>query len=86
MIVVTSRGGDYSGAMKPFDFLEPSLRSIFGFVGITDIEFFNAQPMDISVEIRRNAQRETMREVRAYAEACGWRVGGRPEELTAAAG
>jgi FMN-dependent NADH-azoreductase len=79
MIVVTSRGGDYSGAMKPFDFLEPYLRSIFGFVGITDVDFFNSQPMDISAEIRRTAQRETMREVRAYAEAGGWRVGGRPE-------
>ena len=85
MICVTSRGGDYSGAMKPFDFLEPYLRTIFGFVGITDIDFFNAQPMDISVDIRRAAQRETMRAVRAYAEECGWRVGGRPQ-LSVAAG
>lgn len=48
MVVVTSRGGDYgpqSGFQK-FDFQEPYLRTIFGFVGITDITFINAQPMD----------------------------------------
>lgn len=48
MAVITSRGGDY-GPESPFhayDFQEPYLRAIFGFVGITDITFINAQPMD----------------------------------------
>lgn len=48
MVIVTSRGGDYS-AKEPFhsyDYQEPYLRAIFGFVGITDITFINAQPMD----------------------------------------
>lgn len=48
MAVITSRGGDY-GTESPFhayDFQEPYLRAIFGFVGITDITFINAQPMD----------------------------------------
>ena len=54
MIVVTSRGGDYSpgGPMEAYDFQEPYLRSIFGFIGIYDIEFINAQPMDITPELR----------------------------------
>ncbi|MBI2091438.1 MAG: NAD(P)H-dependent oxidoreductase [Deltaproteobacteria bacterium] len=47
MLVVTSRGGDYShGASKSYDFQEPYLKTIFGFVGISDITFINAEPMD----------------------------------------
>jgi len=48
MIVVTSRGGDYSNdsPAKAFDFQEPYLRTVFGFVGIADLTFINAQPMD----------------------------------------
>jgi len=48
MVVVTSRGGDYSegSPFRPYDFQEPYLRAIFGFVGITDIAFINAEPMD----------------------------------------
>jgi FMN-dependent NADH-azoreductase len=49
MIVITSRGGDYSEGtpFHAFDFMEPYLRAIFGFVGIHDIEFVSAQPVDI---------------------------------------
>ncbi len=47
MIVITSRGGDYShGASKSYDFQEPYLKTVFGFVGISDITFINAEPMD----------------------------------------
>jgi FMN-dependent NADH-azoreductase len=48
MVIVTSRGGDYSqdSPVHNFDFQEPYLRAIFGFVGITDISFVVAQPMD----------------------------------------
>lgn len=48
MVVITSRGGDYSkdSPFHAYDFQEPYLRGIFGFVGITDITFINAQPMD----------------------------------------
>jgi FMN-dependent NADH-azoreductase len=57
MVCVTTRGGDYSVGtpMNVFDFQEPYLRAIFGFVGITDIQFVNTQPMDITVEIREQA-------------------------------
>ena len=49
MICVTARGGDYSPAspMHSFDFQQPYLRSIFGFVGITDINFVTVEPTDI---------------------------------------
>ncbi len=57
MICVTSRGGDYSAAspMRAFDFQEPYLRAIFGLTGITDIEFINAEPMDVTAELREGA-------------------------------
>jgi FMN-dependent NADH-azoreductase len=75
MIVVTSRGGDYSTPyMKPFDFVEPYLRTIFGFCGLTDVTFFNAQPMDVSPDLRKHAQRSTIEAVRAYVASGAWRI------------
>jgi FMN-dependent NADH-azoreductase len=66
MICVTSRGGDYSAEyMRAFDFVESYLRTIFGFVGITDIHFVNAQPMDVSAETRKAAYRAAFAEVHA---------------------
>jgi FMN-dependent NADH-azoreductase len=38
LIIISSRGGDYSGQMKAFDFQNPYLVSIFGFLGIKDIQ------------------------------------------------
>jgi FMN-dependent NADH-azoreductase len=47
MLVITSRGGEYTTAeTAPFDHLEPHLRSVFGLVGITDIQFINAEGLD----------------------------------------
>jgi FMN-dependent NADH-azoreductase len=79
MICVTSRGSDYRAEpMKSFDFVECYLRTIFGFVGITDIQFFNVQPMDMSREIRMAAQRDAIQEVRAYAASGSWRIDHEP--------
>jgi len=66
MICVTSRGGDYSAdtPMHALDFVEPYLRTIFNFVGITDITFINAQPMDITLEARRSALLTAIEEAR----------------------
>lgn len=49
MVCVTSRGGDYSagGPMAALDFQEPYLRTIFGFIGITDLAFVSLQSTDI---------------------------------------
>jgi FMN-dependent NADH-azoreductase len=57
MICVTSRGGDYSAnsPMNAFDFQVPYLRAIFGFIGITDIEFINVEPTDINPDLRHVA-------------------------------
>lgn len=53
MMVITSRGGQYTGNMKNFDLQEPYLRTIFGFVGITDIDFITVEPMDMGIELQK---------------------------------
>jgi FMN-dependent NADH-azoreductase len=74
MICVTSRGGDYStGPLMAYDFVENYLRTIFGFVGITDMRFFNGQPMDVSPEARKAAQKATIADIRAYVKRGDWR-------------
>ncbi len=66
MVVITSRGGDYStDAFRKFDMQEPYLRMVFGFVGITDMRFINAQPMDA---MGPDARDKKIAEARALAE------------------
>jgi FMN-dependent NADH-azoreductase len=73
MICVTSRGGDYSsGPLQDYDFVEKYLRTIFGFVGLTDIHFFNVQPMDISLEVRHAAQKAAIADIRAFVANNSW--------------
>lgn len=71
MACITTRGGDYSegGPMHAFDQQVPYLRTIFGFVGVTDIRFVHAQPMDVTPELREAAIARAADEVRALAEA-----------------
>jgi FMN-dependent NADH-azoreductase len=59
MLIVTSRGGEYSSdQMRKLDFQEPYLRAIFGLVGITDITFIKAEPMDMGLETQEQKIRE----------------------------
>jgi len=56
MVIITSRGGDYSpeSLSHIYDNQEPYLRTVFGFVGITDLIFINAQPMDaLGLEVQK---------------------------------
>lgn len=65
MVVVTSRGGEYvSPETRKFDLQEPYLRTVFGFVGITEMMFINAQPMDMGLE----KQQQKIKEAQAMAE------------------
>jgi FMN-dependent NADH-azoreductase len=68
MVVITSRGGQYTGETKGFDFQEPYLRTIFGFVGITDIDFINAQPMDMGKELQKEKIGEAAEAAKHLAE------------------
>lgn len=82
MVCVTSRGADYSQQpLLAFDFLETYLRTIFGFVGITDLKFFNAQPMDISQESRRAAVKAAISDVRSWVADGAWEGSPPPQEV-----
>ncbi len=74
LVCVTSRGADYTGPLASFDFLESYLRAIFGFVGIADQTFFNAQPMDVTPDLRRAAFAEVLADVRAWVARDEWGV------------
>jgi FMN-dependent NADH-azoreductase len=50
VIVASTRGGIHAGT--PSDFVEPYLRQVFGFLGITDIEFVLAEGLAYSPEHR----------------------------------
>lgn len=74
MICVTSRGGDYSPntPINALDFVEPYLRAIFNFVGITDMHFINAQPTDITPEMRKAAIKKAFQEVTELVADTHW--------------
>jgi FMN-dependent NADH-azoreductase len=76
LVCITSRGGDYS-ANSPFhayDFQEPYLRAIFGFVGITDMHFINAQPMDITPALREVAVAAAIQAAQSLIADTEWAV------------
>jgi len=67
MIVVTASGGVFSqGPFKPYDFLEPYLRSIFGLLGITDVTFIHAEGLDRG-GLREDSLLQARREIQAIA-------------------
>jgi FMN-dependent NADH-azoreductase len=47
-VIITARGGDFSPTSPAvaYDFQEPYLRTIFGFIGVTDIQFINANSLN----------------------------------------
>ncbi len=68
MAVIASRGGDYSAKeARAADFQEPYLRAIFGLVGITDISFVIAQPMDMGPELQKQKIGEAQQVARLAA-------------------
>lgn len=71
MVVVASRGGGYASEdARKFDHQEPYLRAVFGYVGITDINFVVVQPMDMGAQI----QEEKLKEASALARELSARL------------
>ena len=55
-IVVESRGGLYSeGPAQAMDSQEPHLRTMLGFIGITDVSFVRAERLAFGAEVRDQA-------------------------------
>ncbi|MBF0217136.1 MAG: NAD(P)H-dependent oxidoreductase [Candidatus Omnitrophica bacterium] len=69
MVVITSRGGDYSSPeARKLDHQEPYLRTIFGFVGIKDIQFIIAQPMDMGEQLQKEKILEALVKAKELAK------------------
>ena len=54
MLVIASRGGSFKPGTpaEAYDFQEPYLRGIFGFIGITDLTFIYAENMNQGEELK----------------------------------
>lgn len=54
ILIITTRGGSYSNdaSSKQLDFQEPYLRTVFGFIEVTDITFIHAENLTMGDEAR----------------------------------
>lgn len=56
VILVLARGGIYAeGPMKQYDFQEPYLRTVLGFIGMTDVEVIRIEGVALGDDAVRNA-------------------------------
>ena len=65
--IITARGGSYSegSPIQSYDLQTPYLQLIFGFIGITDVEFIHAEQLDAGDEARSLAIANAQSEIRA---------------------
>jgi FMN-dependent NADH-azoreductase len=69
--VLVASGGDFrpDGAAGGYNFLEPYLRAILGFIGITDVRFVYAHSLSQADDIRDQSLTEAQTAVRELAAA-----------------
>lgn len=69
MLVITVRGSDFRSvsAFAPSDFQEPFLRTVFNFIGITDIQFIHAK--GLRSDLRDQTLKETRRATQELASS-----------------
>jgi FMN-dependent NADH-azoreductase len=71
-VLVLARGGVYSeGPMQGFDFQEPYLRAVLGFIGITDVEVVRVE----GVAFGEEAAAQALRSAEGRADAIVRRIG-----------
>jgi len=65
MLIITSRGNEYGkhDPLGDFDFLEPYLKTIFGFIGITDITFVDCEGIGLGADTRKKAFNKAHKEL-----------------------
>lgn len=65
-IIASSRGGMYSTseAGKMLDFQEDYLRTVLGFIGITDIEIIRAEGVNLSTENKEKALENAIKDIK----------------------
>jgi FMN-dependent NADH-azoreductase len=79
VILVLARGGIYAeGPMKGYDFQEPYLRAVLGFIGMTDVEVIRIEGVAMGDDAVRNAVTSAKAQaddvVRAIASAASTQV------------
>jgi FMN-dependent NADH-azoreductase len=68
VLVIESRGGLYSeGPAQAYDFQEPYLRHLLGFMGLGDVSFVHAEKIGFGPEARAAAIAAATAELRAFA-------------------
>jgi FMN-dependent NADH-azoreductase len=62
MLIVTARGSDFrpGSNLAPLDFQEPYLKAIFNFIGITDVQFVNANGLNAGLREQSLAEAQQM--------------------------
>ncbi|PAX55200.1 FMN-dependent NADH-azoreductase [Brunnivagina elsteri] len=57
MLVITARGGSFPAGTPAanFDFQEPYIRTVFGLMGVTDINFVNAENLAMKGDMREQS-------------------------------
>ena len=81
-VLVFARGGVYSeGPMQPFDFQEPYLRAVLGFIGITDVEVVRVE----GVALGEEAVSQALRSAEARAGTIVHRIVAQVADVRAAA-
>ncbi len=65
VIVASSRGGIYTAGLEALDHQEAYLRTILGFIGVTDIEFVRAEGLSMGPEHRERAVAEAHQQAKA---------------------
>ena len=61
LLFITARGSDFrpGSAFAPSDFQEPYLRTVFGFIGFTAIQFINANGLNTNLRDQSLAEAKT---------------------------
>jgi FMN-dependent NADH-azoreductase len=57
MVIVTARGGSFTegSPAAPYDYQEPYLRTLFGFLGITDVSFIHLENLSAGDDVREQS-------------------------------
>jgi len=65
VIVVSTRGGIYTAGLEALDHQEAYLRSVLGFIGVTEIDFVRAEGLGYGPEHRDRAVAEAHQQAKA---------------------
>ena len=57
MLIVTARGGSFTqgSPAAPYDYQEPYLKAVFGFLGITDVSFIHLENLSAGDDVREQS-------------------------------